>query len=141
MRTGDILQPVQQQQGRSCRLVGGQDLRTVNFLAGLQDAWLQTHPGVVQPTHYTQHGSSSSNSDSTGDQLPARVSGGRLDYVFLSEDIVNGGWLKAACQHRRYPSDHRPVIVKLQPPDAPDPGPRRWRFPNHLLGLEQQRNS
>ena len=71
-----------------------------------------------------------------GDQLPAGMSGGRLDYVFLSEDIVNGGWLKGAHQHRRYPSDHRPVIVKLQPPDAPEPGPRRWRFPNHLLGIE-----
>jgi hypothetical protein len=64
------------------------------------------------------------------------MSGGRLDYVFLSEDIINGGWLKTAHQHRRYPSDHRPVIVKLQPPDAPEPGPKRWRFPNHLLGLE-----
>jgi exonuclease III len=137
MRTGDILQTVQQQQqqGRSGRIVGGQDLRTVTFLAGLQDAWLQTHPGVLQPTHYTQHGSSS-DSDSMGDQLPAGMSGGRLDYVFLSEDIINGGWLKAAHQHRRYPSDHRPVIVKLQPPDAPEPGPRRWRFPNHLLGIE-----
>ena len=130
MRQGDILQ-TGQQQGRSSRMVGGQALRTVNFLAGLQDAWLHTHPGQPQPTHYAQLGGGSS---SLGDQLPAGVSGGRLDYVFLSDALVNGGWLKAAHQHRRFPSDHRPVIVKLQPPDTPEPGPRRWRFPNHLLG-------
>jgi hypothetical protein len=46
MRTRDILLPVQQQQqGRSGRLIGGQGLRTVNFLAGLQDAWLHSHSG------------------------------------------------------------------------------------------------
>ena len=123
MRQGDILQ-TGQQQGRSSRMVGGQALRTVNFLAGLQDAWLHTHPGQPQPTHYAQLGGGSS---SLGDQLPAGVSGGRLDYVFLSDALVNGGWLKAAHQHRRFPSDHRPVIVKLQPPDTPEPGPRRWR--------------
>ena len=34
----------------------------------------------------------------------------------------------------RMPADHRPVCVTLQPPAVPMPGPRRWRFQNHLLG-------
>ena len=143
MRTGEYCrwgeqQQQQQQQGRSGRMVGGQDLRTVNFLAGLQDAWRRHTAGVLQPTHYTQHGSSS---DSMGDQLPAGMSGGRLDDVFLSEDIVNGGGLKGHTSSRRDQRDHRPVIVKLQPPDAAEPGPRRWRFPNHLLGIESEQRS
>ena len=43
---------------------------------------------------------------------------------------------RVAQQHRRFPSDHRPVVVQLQPPGTPQPGPRRWRFPNHMLGVE-----
>src|SRR5512139_1213294 len=39
-------------------------------------------------------------------------------------------------QQRLYPSDHRPVVVHLQPPGTPTLGKGRWRFPSHLLGVE-----
>jgi len=77
--------------------------------------------------------SNGSNSDSTS----AAVQGGRLDYIFVHEDLVEGGWLQAAEQHPRYPSDHRPVSIKLRPPNQPLQGHRRFVFPNHLLGNRQ----
>ena len=67
MRPGDVLAAPQQQREASGRLTGGHALHTANFLAGLQDAWLLKHPGVLQPTHYTQHNSSA---DSMGQQQP-----------------------------------------------------------------------
>ena len=106
----------------SRRMVGSTALRTANLLAGLHDAWLQCNPADrPQPTHYAQLGG-------------GHVSGGRLDYVFVSDAIVDQGWLQAAQQHRRFPSDHRPVVVRLQPSGTPSLGPRRWHFPNHMLG-------
>lgn len=106
----------------SSRMVGSNALATTNLLAGLKDAWKTCNPHKPpQPTHYSQH--------SGGD-----ISGGRLDYVFVSEAIVDQGWVQAAQQHRRFPSDHRPVLVTLQPLGTPSLGPRRWHFPNHMLG-------
>ena len=134
MRPEDVLPAPQQQQTASARLVGGRSLHTINLIAGLQDSWLLKHPDKLQPTHYTQHAVSHEGED--GQSQLGGMSGGRLDYVFLSDDLVEEGWLQSAHQHRRFPSDHRPVVVKLQPPNTPQPGPKRWRFPNHLLGLE-----
>ncbi len=122
MRPEDVLPAPGQQAADSGRLHGGAELQVANMLAGLQDACLLQHPGLRQPTHYTQQ--------------PEGTSGGRIDYIFLSQDLVDGGWLRAAQQHRRFPSDHRMVSVKLQPPTTPEAGPRRWRFPNHLLGVQ-----
>ena len=118
-----------QQPADSGRMVGGVALQVANNIAGLQDSWLQLHPHKLQLTHRTNHTSS-------GSSQPDIFSGGRIDYVFLSQDLVDGGWLKSAHQHCFFPSDHRPVYVRLQPPDMPDAGTRRWRFPNHLLGVE-----
>ena len=95
--------------------------------------WLLQHPDQLQPTHYTQHPSSIG---SAGQQLQGPISGGRIDYIFLSDDLIDAGWLQSTLQHRRFPSDHRPVLASLQPPDTPDLGKARWRFPNHLLGVE-----
>jgi exonuclease III len=138
MRPEDELLAAQQQPGASSRRVGGGDLQAVNFLAGLTDAWLLQHPHQRQPTHYTRRlGSNSSSSGGSAEQQGLDdISGGRIDYVFLSEDMVAEGWLQRSQQHRLYPSDHRPVVVYQQPPGTPEPGPRRWRFPNHLLGVE-----
>ena len=133
MRAADVLPAAQQQPAASSRMVGGEELRTVNFVNRLQDAWLLQHPHVLQPTHYTQHASST---DSTGQQVQGDVSGGRIDYVFLSDDLIDAGWLQRTLQHRVFPSDHRPVLAYLQPPGTPESGKGRWRFPNHLLGVE-----
>jgi hypothetical protein len=62
------------------------------------------------------------------------TSAGRIDYVFLSADLVEGGWVQSAIQQQRYPADHRPVVVKLKPPQMPLLGQRGWRFPNSALG-------
>jgi hypothetical protein len=134
MRPEDELLAAHQQPSAFGRMQGGDHLRTVNFLAGLQDAWLLQHPHQQQPTHYTRVGRNGSSD--AAQQGQGELSGGRLDYVFLSEDLVGAGWLQTSMQQRRFPSDHRPVVVHLQPPGAPTPGPRRWRFPNHLLGIE-----
>ena len=133
MRAADVLPAAHQQPAASSRMVGGEELRTVNFVNRLQDAWLLQHPHVLQPTHYTQHASST---DSTGQQVQGEVSGGRIDYVFLSDDLIDAGWLQRTLQHRVFPSDHRPVLAYLQPPGTPESGKGRWRFPNHLLGVE-----
>lgn len=132
MRPEDVLVPPQRSAEDSGRLQGGVSLHTANLLAGLQDAWLACNPCRKQPTHYTQHGSRSGSGEGQGE-----LSGGRLDYIFLSEGLMDEGWLKSAQQHRRFPSDHRPVMVQLQPRGSPQPGPRRWRFPNHMLGVQQ----
>ena len=90
-------------------------------------------PGVTR-----QSGSAtSSSSGSTSGSASAALQGGRLDYIFVHEDLVEGGWLQAAEQHPRYPSDHRPVSIKLRPPNQPLQGHRRFVFPNHLLGNRQ----
>jgi hypothetical protein len=104
-------------------------LQVANRLAGLQDSWLQLHPHKLQLTHRTVHTISGSSQAEV-------FSGGRIDYIFLSDDLVEGGWLKSAHQHSFFPSDHRPVDTKLQPPDTPEAGPKRWRFPNHMLGVQ-----
>jgi exonuclease III len=100
----------------SSRMRGAQELRDANEEAGLVDVWRLQHPNVQQPTHCQAS------------------SAGRIDYVFLSRDLVEEGWVKRTTQHGRFPSDHRPVEARLQPPAMPAPGPPRWRFPNHLLG-------
>jgi exonuclease III len=129
MRPEDVKPLPGQQPADSSRMVGGVALQVANRLAGLQDSWLQLHPHKLQLTHRTHHTSS-------GSSHPDVFSGGRIDYVFLSQDLVDGGWLKSAHQHSFFPSDHRPVDAKLQPPDTPDAGPKRWRFPNHMLGVQ-----
>jgi hypothetical protein len=116
-------------------MVRGEQLRTVNFVNRLQDAWLLQHPHLPQPTHYTQHAGST---DSTGQQVLGNVSGGRIDYIFLSDDLIDAGWLQRTLQHRAFPSDHRPVLAYLQPPGTPESG--KGRFPNHLLGVEAFRD-
>lgn len=134
MRAEDELRAPQQQSTASGRMVGGADLRAVNFIAGLQDAWLLQHPDQLQPTHYTRR--NDSNSSSSAEQQEPSISGGRIDYVFLSDDLIDAGWLQRTMQHRFYPSDHRPVVVHLRPPGTPEQGKGRWRFPTHLLGVE-----
>jgi hypothetical protein len=81
MREEDVLPAPQQQRAESCRLVGGADLRAVNFIAGLQDAWLLQHPHQLQPTHYTwRHGG---NSSSSLEQQESSISGGRIYFFFF----------------------------------------------------------
>jgi hypothetical protein len=94
-------------------------------------------PHLPQPTHYTQH---AGNTNNTGQQVQGDVSGGRIDYIFLSDDLIDAGWLQRTLQHRAFPSDHRPVLANLQPPGAPEAGKGRWRFPNHLLGVEASKH-
>ena len=123
MRVEDVLAATPAQAATSSRLKGGEALKLVVRLEDLHDAWLATHPSAHQPTHYTH-------------QQGGHITGGRIDYVFLSEDLMNEGWLKGAQQHRRFPSDHRAVAVQLQPPGTPQSGPKRWRFPTHMLGVQ-----
>lgn len=129
----------------SSRLVGSQDLRLINEGMGLVDAWRAQHPQLCQATHYSfgqqaapsSNGGSGTSDGSSGARQPAAAShatsAGRIDYIFLSADLVQGGWVFRSKQGVRYPADHRPVCVTLQPPAVPLPGPRRWRFPNYLL--------
>ena len=123
MRQEDILSASPSQAASSSRLVGGRELQVANFLGDLQDAWLARDPNrSPQPTHYIRQ--------------PNNFSAGRIDYVFLPQDMIDQGWMLDAQQHRSFPSDHRPVVVRLQPPGAPKPGKKRWRFPLHMLGME-----
>ncbi len=135
----------------SSRMKGAAQLRRVNQREGLVDAWRHKNPRAHQPTHYSfnptardgaaevSRGAGSSSGDSSQPHTaPAPVhlatSAGRIDYVFLSADLVEGGWVHSATQQPRYPGDHRPVVVKLQPPRMPLLGQRGWRFPNSALG-------
>jgi exonuclease III len=137
----------------SRRMVGAAQLQRVNQREGLVDAWRYRNPHARQPTHYSfnhntagdgapaaaaRGASSSGEAGGQAHNAPAAVhlatSAGRIDYVFLSADLVNGGWVQSATQHRRYPADHRPVVVKLQPPQMPLLGQRGWRYPNSALG-------
>jgi hypothetical protein len=129
---------------QSSRMVGSAQMQQVTARSGLVDAWRHHNPRARQATHYSFNPSSNadnSSSSSQGSRQPgvgqpaahAATSAGRIDYVFLSEVMVDGGWMQKATQHRRYPSDHRPVIVKLQPPNMPLLGKRRWCFPNSVL--------
>ena len=131
MRAQDVKPKPGQQPTASSRMRGSVALAVANDIARLKDSWVQLHPHKLQLTHRTLHTSSNSSSGA-----PDVFSGGRIDYVFLSEDLVEGGWLKSAHQHAFLPSDHRPVGVRLQPPNTPEAGPKRWRFPNHMLGVE-----
>jgi hypothetical protein len=97
MRAADVLPAAQQRPAASSRMVGGAQLRTVKFVNRLQDAWLLQHPHLPQPTHYTQHAGST---DSTGQQVQGDVSGGRIHYIFLSDDLIDAGWLQRTLQHR-----------------------------------------
>jgi hypothetical protein len=123
MRVEDVLAATPAQAASSSRLKGGAALDMVTRLEDLHDAWLHDHPNGHQPTHYTH-------------RQGGPTTGGRIDYIFLSGDIVSEGWFVRSQQHRCFPSDHRPVMVKLQPPGTPQTGPKRWRFPTHLLGIE-----
>ena len=126
----------------SSRMVGGQDLQLVNSTADLVDVWRKLYPHRQQPTHYSFSGgrsaAASSQQPQHGQQQPAptahAVSGGRLDYIFLPADMLADGWVQSCRQLERWPSDHRPVVVSLQPPTMPLPGQRRWQLPAHLLG-------
>ena len=124
MRVEDVLAATRERAAASSRLKGGEALRLVTRLEELRDAWLYAHRDGHQPTHYSH-------------QQDGSITGGRIDYIFLSEDIVSAGWLKTAQQHRCGPSDHRAVAVQLQPPGTPRQGPKRWRFPTHMLGVQE----
>ena len=76
----------------------------------------------------------SGNSGSTSGSASAALQGGRLDYIVLHEDLVEGGWLQAAEQHPRYLATTG--LFKLRPPNRLQ-GHRRYVFPNHLLGNRQ----
>ena len=128
---------------QSCRMVGAVQLQRVNTRSCLVDAWRHHNPHARQPTHYSFNPSAANNSSQGSRQTSgghaaahAATSAGRIDYVLLSEDLVEAGWLQKAMQHRRYPADHRPVVAKLQPPGMPHLGQRRWCFPNSALGQE-----
>jgi exonuclease III len=125
---------------QSSRMVGAVQLQQVTSRSGLVDAWRHHNPHARQPTHYSYNPSTASGNGGGSRQggggqaaAHAATSAGRIDYVFLSADLVDAGWLQKATQHRRYPADHRPVVVKLQPPNMPLLGQSRWRFPNAAM--------
>ena len=130
----DVLPMPGQQPQASSRLVGGTSLALVNSLFGLVDCYRQLHPRRSQPTHYQQTAASSSSS---GRGAQPAWHGGRIDYFFVSEQLVQDGWLRAAQQHARQPSDHRPVSIKLAQPSGPLQGDKRFIFPNELLGNQE----
>ena len=132
----DVLPVPGQQPQASSRLVGCASLALVNSLFGLVACYRHLHPRRLQPTHYQQTAASSSNSSTGGGAQPA-WHGGRIDYFFVSEQLVQDGWLRAAQQHARQPSDHRPVSIKLVQPSGPLQGDKRFIFPNELLGNQE----
>ena len=155
MSVADVQAVAGRSPAASSRMVGAPELRLINDGMGLVDAWRAQHPLQCQPTHYSfgqppatsagDHGSapdlgsraSSGRAGASSGRRPAPASqassAGRIDYVFLSPDLVQGGWQYTCSHGLRTPADHRPVCVTLQPPAMPVPGPRRWRFPNHML--------
>jgi endonuclease/exonuclease/phosphatase family metal-dependent hydrolase len=49
-----------------------------------------------------------------GDTFPARRPTGRIDYVFVNEDLrATGGWVPAGAEAAAA-SDHLPVVVDLE---------------------------
>ena len=148
MTVADVQAAAGRDPDSSSRRIGAQELRLINDGMGLVDAWRAQHPHRCQPTHYSfgqaavapgpNSGSVSGGAPtSSASRHPApstqATSAGRIDYIFLSPDLVQGGWQYKSSHGLRTPADHRPVCVTLQPPAVPVPGSRRWRFPNHLL--------
>ena len=60
-------------------------------------------PGVLARSFFARPFGSAAggNSGSTSGSASAALQGGRLDYIFLHEDLVEGGLLQAAEQHPR----------------------------------------
>jgi hypothetical protein len=133
----DVQPEAGQNPAASGRMTGSQELRLVNQGAALMDVWRWRNPSRQQPTHYSISAQLAAAGGGGGGQ-PAMVSqatsGGSIYYIFLSSDLVDGGWVRHSHHDVRTPSDHRQVVAKLQPPETPAVGKRRWRFPNHLLG-------
>eukprot|EP00775_Hariotina_reticulata_P003744 gene3744-biopygen5420 len=118
----DVQPTLGQPAGNSSRLQGAQDMRLVCQAAALQDAWRTLHPAQCDYTHHSagQH-----------------ASAGRIDAVWVSQDLFDAGWVtKVQHLHDAPIGDHAAVLLELQQPDTPPLGPGRWIFPNDLLGLE-----
>eukprot|EP00775_Hariotina_reticulata_P006283 gene6283-biopygen8097 len=118
----DVQPTLGQPAGNSSRLQGAQDMRLVCQAAALQDAWRTLHPAQRDYTHHSagQH-----------------ASAGRIDAVWVSQDLFDAGWVtKVQHLHDAPIGDHAAVLLELQQPDTPPLGPGRWIFPNDLLGLE-----
>eukprot|EP00775_Hariotina_reticulata_P006284 gene6284-biopygen8099 len=80
---------------------------------------------------YTQHGATTLIS------AGQHASTGRIDAVWVSQDLFDTGWVtKVQHLHDAPIGDHAAVLLELQQPDTPPLGPGRWIFPNDLLGLE-----
>ena len=106
----------------SARLHGAQDLQLVCQAADLQDAWRSLHPQQRDCTHHVagQH-----------------TSGGRIDAVWVSQDLLASGCVTRADHLHDAPvGDHAAVLVQLQQHDIPPLGARRWIFPQELLGSD-----
>jgi len=73
----------------------------------------------------------------THQQHGQHASGGRIDAIWLSDDLVQQGWLHEV-RHLHGPpvGDHAAVLLRLTEPDTPPLGKRRWIFPLDLLGQQ-----
>ena len=88
--------------------------------AALQDAWRALHPQQRDYTHHT---------------AGPHTSAGRIDAVWVSQDMLDAGWVtKAEHLHDAPVGDHSAVLVELCQPDTPPLGQHRWMFPQDILG-------
>ena len=120
LSTQDIQPAPGQPASASGRLQGAQDMQLVCHAAAVQDAWRTLHPQLREYTHHTagQH-----------------TSAGRIDAVWVSNDMLDAGWVTRADHLHDAPiGDHSAVLVELRQPDTPPLGQRRWIFPHDLLG-------